>query len=128
MTTKPLPSDPEGRNDDRAEWAAIALDAFRDKTQTDPVDVVADLICGIMHWCDRNGINFDVEFGRAREFYAEETAAPNGLRRMILNEAAGQYAAYRNMRAATEAERTLANLKLSECQAMLDELAAREGK
>jgi hypothetical protein len=44
------------------------------------------------------------------------------LRRMIIHEAMEQYEAVGRMLAATDAEKTLARLKVSECMSMLEEL------
>ena len=71
---KRLPADPEGMNDDRAAVAYSALEAFQGLTGTDPGDAVSDLLCDLMHWCDRNSDEgFDVALTRARAHYAEET-------------------------------------------------------
>lgn len=50
---KPLPADPENMNDDRAAWAEAALNEFRRVTGTDDEDALGDLLCDLMHWCDR---------------------------------------------------------------------------
>jgi hypothetical protein len=71
-THRALPPDPEGLNNRRADWAQQALEAFQDVTGIDdeyPVDLLADL----MHWCDRNGCDFDVALERARYHYEAET-------------------------------------------------------
>ena len=73
MTNKYLPPDPEGMNDDRAEWAAAALRHFRCITSTDDGDVIGDLLADLMHWCDRNGVEFDTALSRARRHYEAET-------------------------------------------------------
>jgi hypothetical protein len=44
------------------------------------------------------------------------------LRLEILRDARDQYVAYRDMRECTVAERTIASLKIFECEAMLREL------
>lgn len=72
MTTN-LPPDPEDMNDDRAEWAAAALRQFQCTTGTDDVDALPDLLCDLMHWCDRNNCEFETELGRARMHYEAET-------------------------------------------------------
>ncbi len=74
--SKRLPADPEGMNDDRAAVAYSALEAFQCLTGIDPKDdtAVPDLLCDLMHWCDRNSDEgFDVALTRARAHYAEET-------------------------------------------------------
>jgi len=74
MTTPTnLPADPEQQNDARAKWAQRALDAFQRDTGTDDSDAIADLLCDLMHLCDRNGTCFDVELDRARMYYRDET-------------------------------------------------------
>lgn len=73
---KTLPPDPDGQNEDRAEWAAEALLMFMSVTGTDQEDAVADLLCDLMHWCDRNGeTGFVSELERARMHYGYETGA-----------------------------------------------------
>lgn len=72
-----LPPDPEGMNDDRASWAATAIKEFIRETKTDPEDALADLLCDLMHWADRNNENFMGQFDRAVRSYKEETMAPN---------------------------------------------------
>src|ERR1700676_3318566 len=72
--SKKLPSDPEGINDDRAEWAASALRRFQRVTGTDNDDAPADLICDLMHWCDRHEHDFDQALSLARMHYEAETS------------------------------------------------------
>ncbi|VWC82153.1 hypothetical protein BLA39750_01283 [Burkholderia lata] len=69
-----LPADPEGKNDDRASWAGTAINAFQQATRCEDGDAVADLLASLMHHCDRNGLSFETELGRARQHYAEETS------------------------------------------------------
>src|SRR5260370_10223485 len=69
---KPLPPDPEGMNNGRAEWAAAALRHFQCTTFE---DALADLLGDLMHWCDRNAVNFEDELSRARMHYEAETTA-----------------------------------------------------
>ena len=73
--TKPLPPDPEEMNDKRADWAASAIDDFGQQTGTDLEDAVSDLLADLMHWCDRNGQDFEHELRRARQHYEAETEA-----------------------------------------------------
>jgi hypothetical protein len=78
MTTTPtLPPDPEGMNDRRAEWGAAASRHFQCSTGTDWEDAVADLLCDLMHFCDREGLAFHKELDRARMHYEAETS-PEG--------------------------------------------------
>ena len=73
-----LPPDPEGQNDDRALWAEAAIEAFEAETRTDREDALPDLLCELMHWCDRNGQDFDAMLSRARGCYGEETDPKGG--------------------------------------------------
>ncbi len=70
---KKLPPDPEGQNDDREDWANTALRTFMKTTGADREDALCDLLCDLMHWCDRNGQDFDRELARARNHYRDET-------------------------------------------------------
>jgi hypothetical protein len=79
---KQLPPDPEGKNGDRAEGAGRAISAFQIQTGTDFDDALPDLLCNLMHWCDRTTfedgetrIDFDVALTTARMHYEAETAA-----------------------------------------------------
>jgi len=72
-----LPDDPEKQNHDRAVWAGIALGHFQDEIGTDDDDSLSDLLCDLMHLCDRRskaaGFDFDRELDRARMHYQAET-------------------------------------------------------
>ena len=81
MTTTTLPPDPDGQNDDRAAWADTALRAFARTTKMDTAneadeDILADLLCDLMHWCDRCGIAFEQAVLDATVHYVEETRQP----------------------------------------------------
>lgn len=69
-----LPPDPEGKNDDRAEWAGVAIQAFRNRVRTDSNDALSDLLRYLMHWADRNEFNFDAQLRRARRSYRVDTS------------------------------------------------------
>lgn len=71
-----LPPDPEEMNDLRAECASFALQAFMNVAGCDLEDAVADLLCDIRHWCDRNGVEFIDEYDRAARHYSSETLSP----------------------------------------------------
>lgn len=73
MAKKVLPPDPDGLNHSRAEWAAAALDAFDEAVGGDREDSISDLLCDLMHYCDRTSCDFDNELQRARGHYQEET-------------------------------------------------------
>lgn len=71
-----LPPDPDELNDARARWAGQAVDRYQELTGADDEDVLADLLCDLMHLCDRAaGLigTFDTELFRARQHYEAET-------------------------------------------------------
>ena len=72
---KVIPPDPENMNDDRAEWAAASLRHFQCTTGTDYDDALCDLLCDLMHWCDRHEFEFESALSRARNHYAAETCS-----------------------------------------------------
>jgi len=71
--SKPLPADPENLNADRAQWAGAALREFQRATGTEDDDALGDLLCDLMHWCDRNRCNFDDALSRAQMHHEAET-------------------------------------------------------
>jgi hypothetical protein len=79
-TVTTLPPDPEGQNDDRANYASTALLAFADMTGLNQADIdegtaLGDLLCNLMHWCDRHDVSFDDGLSTARWHYTSETGA-----------------------------------------------------
>lgn len=70
---KKLPPDPENMNEDRAAWAACALRHFQRVTGTDDEDALSDLLCDLMHWSDRNDLDFEAALARAAMHYEAET-------------------------------------------------------
>ncbi len=76
---KTLPPDPDGENDNRALWAENALRAFRKITGTEQEDAVCDLLCDLMHFCDRSTQTFQSQIERAQEHYTAETAKEGHL-------------------------------------------------
>jgi hypothetical protein len=68
-----LPPDPDGINDIRARWAAEALWHIECMSGVDHEDAPVDLIADLMHWCDRNGFDFDAQLARAAMRYQAET-------------------------------------------------------
>jgi hypothetical protein len=72
---KQLPPDPDGMNDDRAEWGSRALQAFQIATGSDRFDLLSDLLCDLMHLCDRDEDlgSFEVQLERAKQHYEAET-------------------------------------------------------
>ena len=59
-------------NLDRAEWAAAALRHFQCITGTEYDDALTDLICDLMHWSDREDIDFQSALDTARMHYEAE--------------------------------------------------------
>lgn len=69
-----LPPDPDNMNEARADWGNNAICQMMGDTGTDRPDALSDLLCDLMHWCDReHGIDFETELVRARAAYASET-------------------------------------------------------
>jgi hypothetical protein len=66
--------DPDEKNADRANWAETALAAFMAETGTERSDALADLLCDLMHWCDREALEFEGELRRASGHYLAETS------------------------------------------------------
>jgi hypothetical protein len=69
-------------NDERASWAEVGLVAFGQLTgmvrshlgdKEDAFLVVADLLCDMAHWCDRNGVDLQSALRLATSHYIEET-------------------------------------------------------
>jgi hypothetical protein len=69
-------------NDERASWAEVGLLAFGQRTgmvrshvgdKEDAFLVVADLLCDIAHWCDRNDVDLQSALRLATSHYLEET-------------------------------------------------------
>lgn len=69
-----LPPDPEEMNDARADWAATALQCFQEETGSEDDTALIDLLCDLMHWCDRNDGDFDQSLQLARMHYDAETS------------------------------------------------------
>jgi hypothetical protein len=61
-------------NYDRAKWAAEAVEAFMVATGAELADAVPDLLCDLMHFCDRTpGVpSFNGAMRRADEHYTAE--------------------------------------------------------
>lgn len=71
--TDTLPPDPDDMNDQRAEWAEIALRAFMAQTRCDIEEALQDLLCDLRHWADRAGQDWDQALEGAMSGYDEET-------------------------------------------------------
>jgi hypothetical protein len=59
-------------NLDRAEWAAAALRHFQCSTGTEYDDALTDLLCDLVHWSDREDIDFQNALDTARMHYEAE--------------------------------------------------------
>lgn len=72
-----LPPDPEGMNEARAQWAGEAIEAFKAITGADDDTALKDLLCDLMHLCDREPSRFGhfvEEHADAVTYYRDETA------------------------------------------------------
>lgn len=65
--------DPDRSNAERAARGAAAIAAYRGVTGTEDDDVLADLLCDLMHWADRNEAEFEEELDRANRNHIAET-------------------------------------------------------
>lgn len=83
MTTKIHPNTGEPSNEQRAEWAEHAMDAFGRKVfggrsfhelEEDQEDAIADLICDLLHLCVATGIDPDDVTRRGIRNFADEVA------------------------------------------------------
>jgi hypothetical protein len=74
MNKSIIPPDPEKMNDNRAEWGASCIRHFQCTTGADFDDALSDLLCDLMHWADRNELEFDGQLSRARMHYEAETS------------------------------------------------------
>jgi hypothetical protein len=79
---KKPPKDVDGRNGERAYWAATALSAYlgrgpdkpgdieagikawQELTKSDDDTVITDLLCDLHHWCDLNSVNFEEQVAK----------------------------------------------------------------
>lgn len=74
----PLPPNPDGQNDVRAKWANQTMFTFgrvsgMDDAGVDDQTILGAMLAGLMHWCDRTGIEFEAALRTGRERYREET-------------------------------------------------------
>jgi hypothetical protein len=60
-------------NNDRAAWAEEALSKFQQTTRCDREDALPDLLANMMHWCDREKVDFHIALRKAQDHYREET-------------------------------------------------------
>lgn len=70
----PLPADPEGNNDRRAELAEYAILPFIEEFGDDRTALV-DLLADLRHWCDRHEVDFQDALDSAFNHYQAETTA-----------------------------------------------------
>jgi hypothetical protein len=65
----------EPTNSERAARIDATLESYviaREDGPDDPEFDLANMLADIMHYCERDGIDFDVALTRAAEFYSEE--------------------------------------------------------
>lgn len=74
--TMNLQADPDDMNELRADRAQTAVDTHDEACldYEDEETSIAELLCNLMHLCDRNGVDFVEQFHRARANYASETS------------------------------------------------------
>ena len=63
-------------NEDRADWAKVAIDTFRNRTGTDAGDAIGDLIVDLLHLGRRSVKNFNPKpflDGSLHRFQIEES-------------------------------------------------------
>lgn len=65
-------------NKKRARWAHSGLMAFQVAVATEDCDLVADFLCDLMHFCDRDGFDFDAQLDRAKWHYNDERTGVDG--------------------------------------------------
>jgi hypothetical protein len=73
---KSLPSDPEGKNDARAAAARKVLESFTrefGEREAGHEQNIADMVCDLAHFCDREAIDLKQIMECARAAYGEET-------------------------------------------------------
>jgi len=67
---------PDVTNGDRARWADEAVEAFKEETHdyADGIceENIADLLCDLMHLCDRERFSFDEALSTGRANYQAE--------------------------------------------------------
>jgi hypothetical protein len=82
FTRPPIPSDPEGMNDDRAKWAHDALERFcavtGQRLPEDNLEALLDLLCDLRHWCDRHQVDYSRADRNAQCHYDEEIGLEGG--------------------------------------------------
>lgn len=64
-------------NEDRARWAAAALEAYAEQTRNNPADrdkaeLLRDLLGDLMHYADEQGLDFTQELTWAEGNYEDE--------------------------------------------------------
>ena len=64
----------------RAEFADVAIEAFRARTKDDLEDSLKDLLCDLMHWADHHPDlcgSFESALADAEKYYTEEMEMEN---------------------------------------------------
>lgn len=63
-------------NQDRADWAKVAVRAFQSVCRTDECDAIGDLMCNLLHLARERGLTPEQVLDSARNrFVAEEAEA-----------------------------------------------------
>jgi hypothetical protein len=65
-------------NDDRADWARLAVFAYAKATGDDYPEVIANLIARIGHYCERKSLDYLNLIGRGVGMWSAESRAPEG--------------------------------------------------
>lgn len=68
-----LPPDPEGLNNDRATWGGYAILMHAHLSNATKAEAPADLICNILHWCDRNRRDYEEVLMQGLSYYTRDT-------------------------------------------------------
>lgn len=71
---KTLPPDPDNENRKKAFRANACLSLYRNVTDVDMKDCVADFLTDLMHCVDMSTLDFETELARARVNYLSDTA------------------------------------------------------
>jgi hypothetical protein len=71
---KRLPPDPENMKDACADWVERVVFRYTLELGTDDERSLTDLLCDLMHWSDRNGVDFADALRIARLQFDDESA------------------------------------------------------
>lgn len=65
--------DPDGQNEDRADWAEDMIQSIMNSTGTERETALRDGLADLMHWAHREGYNFGDELRVACNQFRDET-------------------------------------------------------